>query len=199
LSRTLTFLQSPFCQLEMNATNTGVEDFRRVSAHKHVDNPYSTRYFPRMEQFLASHGYPALFTLSFLASTLIPLGSEWLLVVMLINRHDPVMTVAVATLGNTLGALSTWAIGVVVGPFLVRRVLRIGAAAEESAERFYRRYGVWSLLFSWLPVVGDPLCLTGGILKVGFGRFSLLVFTGKLARYAAVAWLTLGGIQMFKG
>ena len=89
--------------------------------------------------------------------------------------------------------------GIAAGPFLVRRVLRIGAASEESAEHFYRRYGVWSLLFSWLPVLGDPLCLAGGILKVGFGRFSLRVFTGKLVRYTAVAWLTLEGMQMFKG
>jgi membrane protein YqaA with SNARE-associated domain len=152
-----------------------------------------------MEQFLASHGYPALFALSFLASTLIPLGSEWLVVAMLINRHDPVMTVAVATVGNTLGAVTTWAIGIAGGPFLIRRVLRIHAAAEESAKRFYRRYGVWSLLLSWLPFIGDPLCLAGGIFKVGLARFALLVFIGKLARYAVVAWLTLEGIQMFEG
>jgi membrane protein YqaA with SNARE-associated domain len=152
-----------------------------------------------MEQFFASPGYTALFALSFLASTLLPVGSEWLLAVMLVNRHDPVVTVAVATIGNTLGALTTWAIGIAGGPFLVRRILRISAAAEESAIRFYRRYGVWSLLFSWLPVVGDPLCLAGGILKVGFGRFTLLVFTGKLVRYAAVAWLTLEGMQLLKG
>jgi membrane protein YqaA with SNARE-associated domain len=150
-----------------------------------------------MEQFLVSHGYPALFAVSFLASTLIPLGSEWLLVAMLLNRSDPIMAVAVATLGNTLGAGATWAIGLYGSPFLIRRVLRIDAAAEASAVRFYRRYGVWSLLFSWLPVIGDPLCLAGGILKVGFGRFSLLVFTGKLARYAALTWLTLGGMQFF--
>lgn len=152
-----------------------------------------------MEQFLASYGYPALFALSFLASTLIPLGSEWLLAMMLMNHHDPVITVAVATLGNTLGALTTWAIGIAGGPFLIRRVLRIGALAEESAKRFYLRYGVWSLLLSWLPFIGDPLCLAAGIFRVGFGRFSLLVFTGKLARYAVVAWLTLEGIQMVQG
>jgi membrane protein YqaA with SNARE-associated domain len=151
-----------------------------------------------MESFLESHGYPALFVLSFLASTLIPIGSEWLLAVMLVKQSDPAMTVAVAAIGNTLGACTTWAIGLYGGPFLIRRVLRIDAAAEESASRIYKRYGVWSLLFSWLPVVGDPLCLLGGILKVGFGRFSLLVFIGKLARYAVVAWLTLGGIQFFR-
>lgn len=150
-----------------------------------------------MEQFLVSHGYPALFALSFLASTLIPLGSEWLLVAMLLNGSDPLLTVAVATLGNTLGAGTTWAIGIYGSAFLIRRVLRIDAAAETSAARFYRRYGAWSLLFSWLPVIGDPLCLVGGVLGVGLGRFSLLVFTGKLTRYAALTWLTLEGVQMF--
>lgn len=150
-----------------------------------------------MEHFLVSHGYPALFAVSFLASTVIPLGSEWLLVAMLLNRSDPFVTVTVATLGNTLGAGTTWAIGIYGGPFLIRRVLRIDAAAEASATRFYRRYGVWSLLFSWLPLIGDPLCLVGGILKVGFGRFSLVVFAGKLARYVALAWLTLEGVQVF--
>lgn len=144
-----------------------------------------------MEQFLTSHGYPALFALSFLASTLIPLGSEWLLVTMLLLHRDPLATLAVASVGNYLGACSTWLIGIYGGPFLIRRVLRIDEAAEGRAGRIYKRYGAWSLLFSWFPVVGDPLCLVGGILKVGFGRFSLLVFTGKLARYAAVAWLTL--------
>jgi membrane protein YqaA with SNARE-associated domain len=150
-----------------------------------------------MEEWLSSHGYAALFALSFLASTLLPLGSEWLLVAMLMKASDPVMTVAVAAAGNWLGACTTWAIGLLGGPFLIRRVLRFDAEAEASAKHFYRRYGAWSLLFSWLPVVGDPLCLAGGILRVGFGRFSLLVFTGKLIRYAAVAWLTLGGMRIF--
>lgn len=142
-----------------------------------------------MYDFLAGHGYPALFFLSFLASTLIPLGSEWLLAAMLLNRHDPVLTVAVASIGNYLGACTTYAIGIYGGPLLTRRVLRIDEAAEQRADRLYGRYGSWSLLFTWLPVIGDPLCLVGGLLRVGFARFSLLVFTGKLARYAFVAWL----------
>jgi membrane protein YqaA with SNARE-associated domain len=148
-----------------------------------------------MEPLLAAQGYPALFALSFLASTLVPLGSEWLLVGMLLRGYDPAVTVGVASVGNLLGACTTWAVGIYGGPFLVRRVLRIGAAGQGRAERFYRRYGVWSLLFSWLPVIGDPLCLVGGILRVGFGRFAVLVFAGKLARYAAVAWLTLAGLR----
>ena len=149
-----------------------------------------------MESFLASHGYSGLFALSFLASTLLPVGSEWLLVLMLLNGNDPLATVAIATIGNYMGGCTTWAIGVWGGPWLVRRILRIDPAAEEAAVRFYRRYGAWSLLLSWLPVIGDPLCLAAGILNVDFTRFSILVFTGKLARYVVVAWLTLGGMRI---
>jgi membrane protein YqaA with SNARE-associated domain len=201
----------PVCQLNFGATQNhevwaggGPTDFFASQVgwicHEEIIDltiPACSDTFSPMEQFLVSHGYPALFAMSFLASTLIPLGSEWLLVAMLLNRSDPLMTVAVATLGNTLGAGTTWAIGIYGSPFLIRRVLRIDAAAEASAARFYRRYGVWTLLFSWLPVIGDPLCLAGGILKVGFSRFSLLVFAGKLARYAVLTWLTLGGMQIF--
>ena len=150
-----------------------------------------------MEHFLDPYGYPALFALSFLASTVIPVGSEWHLGVLLIQQKDPVTIVAVATFGNTLGACTTWAIGLYGGPFLICRVLRIDAAAEASAERIYRRYGAWSLLFSWLPVIGDPLCLLGGILRVGFRCFILFVFTGKLIRYAVADWLTLECIGLF--
>jgi membrane protein YqaA with SNARE-associated domain len=144
-----------------------------------------------MHDALVSHGLPALFLLSFLASTLVPLGSEWLLVVLLLQGTDPAAAVTTATVGNWLGAVTTWAIGVWGGPYLIRRVLRVSPSDEERAERFYNRYGSWSLLLSWLPLIGDPLCLVGGLLRVGFLRFSLLVFTGKLVRYIAVAWVTL--------
>ncbi|MBT1076376.1 YqaA family protein [Geobacter grbiciae] len=147
-----------------------------------------------MEQLLTTHGLPALFGLSFLASTLVPIGSEWLLVTLLLKHHDPALAVGVATVGNWLGACTTYAIGMWGGPFLVRRVLRIDEATERRADRLYGRYGSWSLLFSWLPVIGDPLCLVGGILRVRFVRFSLLVGSGKLARYAFIAWITVKGM-----
>lgn len=140
-----------------------------------------------MNEMLLSGGYPALFFLSFAASTLIPVGSEWLLVALILKGFSPAMTVAVATFGNYLGACSTYWIGSYGSPILIRRVLRIDEASQERARRYYGRYGVWSLLFSWLPVVGDPLCLAGGLFGVGFIRFSLLVFGGKLVRYASVA------------
>lgn len=149
-----------------------------------------------MHDWLTSYGFQSLFLLSFLASTLIPLGSEWLLIAMLLQKYDPTEVVAVATAGNYLGALSSYWIGLYGGEFLRVRVLRMDDRATQKAERLYRRFGSYSLLLSWLPVVGDPLCLVGGVLRVRLLRFSLLVVSGKLARYAAVAWLTLKGASL---
>jgi membrane protein YqaA with SNARE-associated domain len=143
-----------------------------------------------MSEMLLHSGYPALFFLSFAASTLLPIGSEWLLVALILKGFNPAMTVTVATTGNFLGACSTYWIGVYGSAVLVRKVLRISEADQEKARRYYNRYGIWSLFFSWLPVLGDPLCLAGGLFGVGFLRFSLLVLTGKLVRYASVALIT---------
>jgi len=148
-----------------------------------------------MHENLAAYGLPALFILSFLASTMLPLGSEWLLVALLVQKHEPMLTVLIATVGNYLGACTSYAIGLYGGDFLIKKLLRIGDAERSRAERFFSRYGSWSLLLSWLPVIGDPLCLAGGILKIPFTRFSILVATGKALRYSAVAWLTLKGVQ----
>lgn len=148
-----------------------------------------------MESWLLDNGYPALFLLSFLASTLVPLGSEWLLVVLLVNHFEPSFVVPVAALGNTLGAVTTYAIGVWGGPYLVRRVLRISQASQLRAERYFNRYGSWALLFSWLPLLGDPLCLASGVLKTGLWRFVLLVALGKTLRYLVVAQLVMQGVN----
>ena len=144
-----------------------------------------------MESFLLEYGYPALFLLSFLASTLVPLGSEWLLGVMVLHGFDAALVVPVATAGNTCGALTSYAIGLWGGPFLVERLLRISPEVQRKAEERFNRYGSWSLLFSWLPIVGDPLCLAGGVLKTGFWRFTVLVAVGKFVRYALVAKIFL--------
>ncbi len=148
-----------------------------------------------MEQWLLENGYPALFLLSFLASTLLPLGSEWLLAVLLINGFDLSMVVTVATLGNSCGAMTTYAIGLWGGPFLVQRVLRISYESQQRAERYFGRYGSWTLLFSWVPLLGDPLCLAGGVLRIGFWRFLVLVSVGKLIRYLVVAMMVLEGTK----
>lgn len=149
-----------------------------------------------MQEFLVANGYPALFFLSFLASTLIPLGSEWLLVTLVVQGFAPLPVVLVASVGNFLGACTSYVIGVYGSAFLTAKILRMNEQDCARAERFFTRYGSWSLLLSWLPVIGDPLCLVAGMLKVAFGRFALLVVTGKVARYAAVAWATVAGQQL---
>ncbi len=144
-----------------------------------------------MEEILIDHGYLALFLLSFLASTVIPLGSEWLLATLIVKGFDPAAAIGVATIGNTLGACTTYLIGLYGGDFLIRKALRIDGNSRRRAERIYSRYGSWSLLFSWLPVIGDPLCLIGGALKVHFPLFTIFVFAGKLARYIAVGMVSV--------
>ena len=148
-----------------------------------------------MHETLAAYGLPALFILSFLAATMLPLGSEWLLVALLIQKHEPLLTVIVATTGNYIGACTSYALGIYGGDFLIKKLLRIGDSERVKAERFFGRFGFWALLFSWMPVIGDPLCLAGGVLKIPFMKFSILVASGKALRYSAVAWLTLKGVQ----
>jgi membrane protein YqaA with SNARE-associated domain len=95
--------------------------------------------------------------------------------------------VLTATAGNFLGACTTWGLGWYGSPLLLDRVLRVDRRSQERAERLFARYGTWALLLSWVPVVGDPLCLLAGLLRVPFARFSLPTLAGKLARYALLA------------
>ena len=144
-----------------------------------------------METYILDLGYPGLFLLAFFAATILPLGSEWLLAALLLKGADPAICVSVATAGNSLGALTTYAIGLWGGPWLIERVLRIDPVRRERAERIYTRYGIWSLLFSWLPIVGDPLCLVGGLMRVRLPRYIILVSIGKYVRYQTVALIVL--------
>ena len=156
----------------------------------HFDNQFLT-YTVMLHDWLNQPGYASLFFMSFLASTLLPLGSEWLLVMMLVSGYDPVMTVAVATFGNYLGAVVTSLIGIWGGSWLIEKVMRVSPQQQERAKGYYQRFGVYSLLFSWMPIIGDPLCLAGGVLRINFWMFSLLVAIGKLVRYAVTAAITL--------
>ena len=143
-----------------------------------------------LHDWLNHPGYASLFCMSFLASTLLPLGSEWLLVMMLLGGYDPVSAVIVATLGNYLGAVVTYMIGIRGGSWLIEKVMRVSPEQQERARHYYHRYGAFSLFFSWLPIVGDPLCLVGGMLRINFGLFTLLVASGKLVRYVVTALIT---------
>jgi len=142
------------------------------------------------EAWLTEHGLPALFLLSFTASTLVPVGSEWLLVALLAAGEEPLVCLMAATVGNTLGALTTYAIGWYGADWIVHRVLRISEGQQQRAARWYRKFGIWSLLLSWVPVIGDPLCLLAGLSRTPFPWTLLLITVGKTLRYSSIAGLT---------
>jgi membrane protein YqaA with SNARE-associated domain len=128
-----------------------------------------------------------LFTASLLAATLVPAQSEAVLVTLhLGGHHSASLLVLVATVGNVLGACINWLLGRYLLTFQQRRWFPIKPAAIENATRHYQRFGVWSLLFSWLPIIGDPLTLVAGFLRTNFLLFLVLVTIGKAARYIAL-------------
>lgn len=138
-----------------------------------------------------SSGLWSLFAGSFLAATLLPGGSELLYGALLLRGEDsPLALLAVATLGNTLGGLSSFAIGRWLrqrrpaGPF---------AARHEQALTRLRRFGAPALLASWVPVIGDPLCVAAGWLGIGWTAAALWIALGKAARYAALSVLLPSG------
>ncbi|WP_101340957.1 YqaA family protein [Cereibacter azotoformans] len=136
------------------------------------------------------HDLPAaaLLALSaFASATLLPGSSEALLLTLLAAGHAAGPLVAAATAGNLAGSLVNWALGRFLIRFRDRRWFPVSEAALERAQRGYRRWGLWSLLFAWVPVVGDPLTVAAGALKVGFWPFLILVVIGKAARYALLA------------
>jgi membrane protein YqaA with SNARE-associated domain len=136
---------------------------------------------------------PILFLLSFLAATILPIGSEWLLILMIVKGFAAPSVVATASIGNYLGACTTYLLGVWGSDFCQRKLLRIDRKDLEKADTYYRKYGILSLLLSWLPIIGDPLCFLAGTFRVHFVPFSILVFLGKFGRYATLAFLTLQG------
>lgn len=136
--------------------------------------------------------YASLFLGAFLAATVIPGSSEALLAAFVVGGEgDPWLLLIVATVGNVLGSVANWYCGRFLAAFRDRRWFPISPRRYEQAIRWFRRYGLWSLPFAWLPFVGDPLTVAAGVLRVPLLPFVLLVGIGKLARYLAVLAVTL--------
>ena len=132
--------------------------------------------------------YAGLFAIAFLAATILPLQSEAALAGLLALGHQPwSILVAVAALGNTLGAIVNWALGRGLKRFQHHKWFPVSPEKLVQAEGWYRRYGRWCLIFSWLPVVGDALTVVAGVLRERLWIFVMLVGFGKLARYLVVA------------
>ena len=134
--------------------------------------------------------YLLLFGSAFLAATILPFYSEVLLYALLREGGDPLVLVVVATLGNTLGAVVNWVLGLYLLHFQDRRWFYFSREQIDAAQKWYQRYGFWSLLFAWMPVGGDALTLIAGIMKVRLWLFLLLVGTGKALRYISVVYFT---------
>lgn len=142
-----------------------------------------------MEQLLLDYGLYGLFILAFLAASVFPVPSEPGFAAMILAGSDPVACVAAATLGNTLGAATTWAVGRWGSEAFLRRFLGLSEANRERARRIFARFGPWSLLLAWAPIIGDPLCAVAGLFSLPMIRFFPPVLIGKFARYAALAYL----------
>ena len=128
----------------------------------------------------AEAGFAALFAAAFVSATILPANSEIVLLAVVKGYPDRLWTaIAVATLGNTLGGLTTYGLG---------RLLPQRRLPPERALRAVRRWGAWALLLSWMPILGDALCAVAGWLEVPLARAALAIALGKAARYVAVAY-----------
>lgn len=138
-------------------------------------------------------GYLGLFVAAFGAATLLPLQSEAVLVgLLLAGKHSTVGLLAVAIVGNVLGSVVNWLLGRSVERWRHKRWFPVNDSQLQRAQRGYHRYGRWSLLLSWMPIIGDPLTLIAGVMREPLWSFLLIVLLAKASRYGLLAALTLG-------
>ncbi|WP_434481332.1 YqaA family protein [Sulfurovum xiamenensis] len=129
-----------------------------------------------------------LFTVAFLSATLLPLGSEGLLLYDISQNHSLILLWFFATLGNTLGSMVNYWLGLKGENYLEEKG-HLSAQKMEKARGFFDRYGGWTLLLSWVPIIGDPLTFISGVLRYKFKWFATIVAVAKGTRYAIVIFL----------
>lgn len=136
--------------------------------------------------------YAGLFLAAFIAATILPAQSEAVLVGLLAaGSHSPSLLIIVAGTGNVLGSVVNWLLGRGIERFRHTRWFPVNAASLERAGNWYRKYGWWSLLLSWAPIIGDPLTVAAGIMREPFFRFLLVVSIAKFGRYLLLAAVVL--------
>lgn len=139
--------------------------------------------------------YFVLFVAAFGAATLLPMQSEAILVGLLLTGELSVsVLLLVATVGNVLGSTVNWLLGRYIEHYRNRRWFPVSNEKMESAQRTYHRYGRWSLLLSWVPIIGDPLTMVAGVMREPFWSFLLIVLLAKASRYLVLAFLTVGSL-----
>ena len=134
--------------------------------------------------------YLKLFIISLLAATILPLSSEIVLTTMLLtNLFEKNILLIVASSGNILGSIFNWYLGKKITIFQDRKWFPVSPEQLNKSQKYFQKYGLWSLLLAWVPVIGDPLTLLAGVLKVRFSIFFLLVSISKISRYIFIIYL----------
>ena len=132
--------------------------------------------------------YLTLFTVAFLSATLLPLGSEALFLYDISQNYSLLFLWSVATLGNTLGSMVNYWLGLKGETYLENKGY-LSVKNMEKARGFFGKYGGWTLLLSWVPIIGDPLTFIAGVLRYDFKWFALIVAVAKGIRYAVIIFL----------
>lgn len=140
--------------------------------------------------------YLALFLTAFGAATILPGFSEALLTAQLLEHAESwVPILLVAATGNTLGGVANWLLGRFLLHWQDRKWFPVSRRRLDQASGLFQRHGYPLLLLSWVPIIGDPLTVAAGVLRARFLPFLILVLIGKTARYAAIAWVVLNGLE----
>ena len=134
--------------------------------------------------------YLILFLSAFISATLFPLGSEALLIYDIKEGYNIYFLVIVATIGNSLGSLLNYFLGLKGEEYLVEKKL-INEKVILKSKSYFDKYGSISLLFSWLPIIGDPLTFVAGILKYDLKKFVIIVTIAKFLRYLFIALVVI--------
>ena len=134
--------------------------------------------------------YLSLFSISFLAATVLPFSSELTLAGLIsTSNYDNLLLLVVASFGNVLGSVFNWSLGFYSRNLSAKKWFPFKETQIERSSKWFSKFGKWSLLFAWLPIVGDPLTFVAGLLRVRFLDFIILVAIGKVSRYLIIFYL----------
>jgi len=132
-----------------------------------------------------SLGFFGLFLITFLSATILPLSSEFFLLLMLANGYDPIFCLIVATAGNSLGGFTNYGIGSLGNLVWLKRLGMSEIKIQKYANRI-QKYGSWLAFFSWVPLIGDALLVALGFFKSSFTKVAILLVLGKFLRYFTI-------------
>ena len=134
--------------------------------------------------------YLSLFAISFLAATILPFSSELTLAGLITtSNYDNLLLLIFVSLGNVLGSVVNWALGFYLRNLTTKKWFPFKDKQIENSSKWFSKTGKWSLLFAWVPIIGDPLTLVAGLLRVKFIKFIFLVTIGKVSRYIVIFYL----------